>query len=209
MTRAAGSGGIGVERNHRCATVGDDELGGDAVADTHLLVAAHHGHELGLRGLLEHVALQHDPIANPAGGCDVLGLVLRRGHCGRLVGDEHAHLLDGAQLQLVETLADGAGSDDDLDEVMDVARGIGAVHLGEPRAATSSACSSSWRRSLTRARSATPGGAATQRPGTAADCATSPCRSSATRASPTAALGSWHRWARSSTPVPPSPTSAR
>ncbi len=125
--------GVRVEWNHRGATVGDDELGGDPVADPHLLIAAHHRHELGLRGLLEHVPLQHDPIADPAGRGDVLGLVLGRRHRRRLVGDEHADLLDGTELQLVEPLADRAGSDDDLDEVVDVPRSIGAVRLRQPR----------------------------------------------------------------------------
>ena len=93
---------------------------------------AHHRHELGLRRLLQHVALEHDPVADAAGRRDVLGLVLRRRHGRRVVGDEHAHLLDGAELQLVEPLTDRAGPDDDLDEVVDVPRSIGAVRLRQP-----------------------------------------------------------------------------
>lgn len=77
------------------------------------------------------------------------------------------------------------------------------------RAAASSACSSSCRCWVSSAPRATPGGAATQRPGRAEDCAASPCRSRCRSARSVCGTGSVSRWARSGTSAAPSATSAR
>ena len=84
---------LAVEGHHGREGVGDDELGGHALDDAHLLLAAQHVDEVLLRLRLQHVPLEDDPVAHPSSGRHVLRLVRLGGDRRRLVGDEDGDLL--------------------------------------------------------------------------------------------------------------------
>ncbi|WP_244204084.1 helix-turn-helix domain-containing protein, partial [Streptomyces tricolor] len=59
---------------------------------------------------VQHRALHDHPVAHPAPGRLLLGVVLHAGHGHRIAGDQRAHLLGRAQLELQEALGDGRGA---------------------------------------------------------------------------------------------------